>query len=142
MAFMQEQAKIKMVDIKIKKEPQKDSEQKVVDQKDLAALWAIGILVSLLLSLAGSFWNPPAYEARQSTSVDETEARVENSQNQLVADALNKGDIEYDYTMEKLVKSRPAFLDFLVTVARLLLFPCGPIIIIGRLLIISLRQSK
>lgn len=139
---MQEQIEIKMADLKVKKEPKENSERKVIDQKDLAALWAIGILVSLLLSLAGSFWNPPRYEARQSTSVDETEARVENSQNQLVANALNKGEIEYDYTMEKLVKPRPAYVDFFVTVARLILFPCGPIVIIGRLIFMSLQQSK
>jgi len=143
---MQEQAETSPAGLKKKAprkaRPAKSVEHKVIEQKDLAALWAIGILISLLLSLAGSFWNPPRYEARQSTSVDETEARVENSQNQLVADALNEGKIEYDYTMDKLVKPRPPFLDFLVTVARLFLFPCGPIIIIGRLLIVSLRQSK
>jgi len=147
---MQAQVELEMTDIKKESRKKKTAKaidpeertQKVIDQKDLAALWAIGILVSLLLSLAGSFWNPPRYEARQSTAVDETEARVENTQNQLVADALNQGGTIYDDTMEKLVKPRPAFLDLMITVAQLLLFPCGPIIIVGRLLIVSLRRSN
>ncbi|MFQ5580978.1 MAG: hypothetical protein ACE5FZ_10230, partial [Nitrospiria bacterium] len=101
--------------------------------KDLAALWAIGILFSLILSLAGAYWNPAQYEARLSTSVDATEARVENSQNKLVTDALNDGKIEYDPTMDKLVKLRPAPIRFTTDLFRLLLFPTVPIIIIGLL---------
>ncbi|MFQ5949323.1 MAG: hypothetical protein ACE5J1_01390 [Nitrospiria bacterium] len=115
---------------------------KVVDEKDLAALWAIGILLSLILSLAGIYWEPPRYEARQSTSVDPTEARVENSQNKLVADALNEGKIEYDPVMEKLVKLRPAPVRFFIDLFRLLLFPTAPIVIIGLLIRKSILYSR
>ena len=138
----QGQAPIKRTKVKIKTTPQDEPPAEIVEQRDLAALWAVGILVSLLLALTGSFWNPPRYEARQSTSLDPTEARVENSQNQLVADALNKGEIEYHYSMEKLVKTQPIHIEYMITMIRLLLFPCGPIVIIGLLLRKTVRQLR
>ncbi len=122
--------------------PQESTESRIVDQKDLAALWAIGILVSLLISFAGASWNPTSYEARQSTSLDPTEARVENSQNQLVSDALNALEIEYDSTMEKLVKLQPLYLRVLKDITRLILFPSGPIVIIGLLMRKTYRYAK
>ncbi len=121
-------------DVYMEQSPPEETKPKITDEKDLAALWAIGILFSLILSLAGSFWNPPLYEARQSTSVDATEARVENSQNQLVTDALNDRKIEYDPSMDTLVKLRPAPIRFSVDLIRLLLYPTVPIIIIGLLI--------
>lgn len=124
---------------KEKEEPQTG----VTDRKDLPALWAIGILVSLLLSFVGNIWNPPSYEARQSTSLDETEAMVENTQNQLVSDALNDGTIpEYDRTMEKLVKLRPWYIRTFNDIFRLILFPSAPIVIIGLLILKSLPKPK
>ncbi len=134
---MQDQVQIKMSET-----PQKESSQAIIDQKDLAVLWAIGILVSLIVSLVGTSWNPYQYDAIQSTSLDETEARVENSQNNLVANALNKGEIEYHFSMDKLVKLKPIYVLFFVDFVRLVLFPCGPIIIIFLLIKKSLRHSN
>lgn len=122
--------------------PHREPSKEIIDQKDLAVLWAIGILVSLILSLAGTAWNPAQYDAIQSASLDATEARVENSQNQMVANALNEGQIEYDPSMDKLVKLKPAYVLFLVDLARLILFPCGPIVIIGLLIKKSVAHSK
>ncbi len=119
-----------------------DTQRQIVDQKDLAVLWAIGILVSLLLSFAGASWEPARYEARQSTSVDPTESRVENSQNQMVADALNDGTIEYDPSMDALVQSKPIYYTVFFDVIRLSLFPTGPLVIIGLLLRKSVQQYK
>lgn len=122
--------------------PREETQAVIVDQRDLAVLWAIGILVSLLLSFAGASWEPAMYEARQSTSLDQTEARVENSQNQLVSDALNDHVIEYDDDMVKLVQLRPLYLRVFFDLARLALFPSGPLLIIGLLLLKSVRQYK
>lgn len=130
------------VNVYMEESPSEKTKTKITDEKDLAALWAIGILFSLILSLAGSFWNPPRYEARQSTSVDATEARVENSQNKLVTDALNEGKIEYDPSMDKLVKLRAVPIRFTLDLVRLLLFPTVPIIIIGLLIRRSILFSK
>ncbi|MFQ5588887.1 MAG: hypothetical protein ACE5F7_08600 [Nitrospiria bacterium] len=121
---------------------QEEPPQEVIDQKDLAVLWAIGILVSLLLSFAGASWRPAQYEARQSTSVDATEARVENSQNQMVADALNDGTIEYDPTMDKLVTLKPVYVLIFFDVVRLSLFPTSALVIIGLLIRKSVRLYK
>jgi len=129
----------------IKNNPKADAQdppEALIDHKDLAVLWAVGVLVSLLISLAGTVWDPPNYDAIQSTAVDETEARVENSQNQLVAEALNKGEIEYHFSMDKLVKLKPAYIRFSVDVIRLMLFPCGPIVIVGLLIKKSIQHSK
>jgi hypothetical protein len=134
---MQEQ-----VNVYMEQAPSEETRKKITDEKDLAALWAIGILFSLILSLAGSYWNPARYESRLSTSVDATEARVENSQNKLVTDALNDGKIEYDPSMDTLVKLRPAPIRFTFDLARLLLFPTVPIIIIGFLIRKSILFSK
>ncbi len=114
----------------------------MIDQRDLAVLWAIGILVSLLLSFAGASWEPAMYEARQSTSLDPTEARVENSQNQLVSDALNDHVIEYEDDMVKLVQLKPFYVIAFFDLARLTLFPSGPMLIIGLLVLKSIRQYK
>lgn len=130
------------VQIEMGERPQKESPQDIIDHKDLAVLWAIGILVSLIISLVGTSWNPHQYDAIQSTSLDETEARVENSQNQLVANALNKREIEYHVSMEKLVKLKPIYVLLFVDLVRLILFPCGPIIIIGLIIKKSFQHSK
>ncbi|MBN4050060.1 hypothetical protein JYT17_00400 [Nitrospira defluvii] len=114
----------------------------IIDQRDLAVLWAIGILVSLLLSFAGASWEPAMYEARQSTSLDQTEARVENSQNQLVTDALNDHVIEYADDMAKLVQLKPFYVIAFFDLARLTLFPSGPMLIMGLLVLKSARQYK
>jgi len=138
---MQEKVEIESVNDSVEP-PQENGQSAIVDQRDLAVLWAIGILVSLLLSFAGASWEPAIYEARQSTSLDQTEARVENSQNQLVADALNDGLIEYDATMDKLVVFKPVYLLIFYDLARLALFPSGPMLIIGLLILKSVRQYK
>lgn len=122
--------------------PREETQGAIVDQRDLAVLWAIGILVSLLLSFAGASWEPAMYEARQSTSLDKTEARVENSQNQLVSDALNDHVIEYDDDMIKLVQLKPLYLRVFFDLARLALFPSGPVLIMSLLLLKSVRQYK
>lgn len=114
----------------------------IIDQKDLAVLWAIGILVSLLISLVGTSWNPDRYDAIQSGAVDETEAMVENSQNHLVATALNNGEIDYHPSMDKLVQFKPAYVRAFVDFIRLVLYPCGPIVIIGLLIKKSFQHSK
>lgn len=114
----------------------------IVDQRDLAVLWAIGILVSLLLSFAGANWQPARYEARQSESVDATEARVENSQNKMVTDALNHGDIEYNDSMDALVMLKPVYVIIFYDFARLSLFPTGPLLILGLLFRRSMLQMK
>ena len=116
--------------------------QPVVDKKDLAALWAVGVLFALLLSLVGFIWEPAHYESIPSTSVDPMEAQIENSQNNTVADALNEGKIAYDPSMKKLVRLRPSYQIFFVDLVRLLLFPTAPIVIIGLLIRKTARQSK
>lgn len=114
----------------------------IIDQRDLAVLWAIGILVSLLLSFAGASWQPAMYEARQSTSLDATEARVENSQNQLVSDALNDHVFEYEDDMVTLVQLKPFYVIAFFDLLRLTLFPSGPMLIMGLLVLKSIRQYK
>jgi len=130
------------VDIYMEQSPPEGIRAKITDEKDLAALWAIGILFSLILSLAGYSWNPPRYEARLSSSVDTTEARVENSQNKLVTDALNRGQIDFDPSMDKLVKLRFAPVRHSLDLVRLLLFPTGPILIIVILIRKTVLFSK
>jgi hypothetical protein len=114
----------------------------VTDQKDLAALWAIGILFSLLLSLVGFSWSPARYEAKTSNSVDPMEAQIENSQNRTVAEAINEGKIEFHPTMEKLVRKRPLYELAFIDLAHLLLFPTGPILIVSFLIRKTVRQTK
>ncbi len=138
---MHDQVEIK-TEARLPSSSQTTSQGQIVDQKDLAVLWAIGILVSLLLSFAGANWQPARYEARQSESVDATEARVENSQNQMVVDALNRGDIEYNDSMDALVTLKPVFVIIFYDFARLSLFPTGPLLIIGLLILKSVRQMK
>lgn len=138
---MQEQLELKSAK-RTSVSPQEEAQAGILDQRDLAVLWAIGILVSLLLSFAGASWEPAIYKALQSTSLDQTEARVENSQNQLVSDALNDGLIEYDETMDKLVEFKPVYLLVFFDLARLALFPSGPMLIIGFLILKSVRQYK
>ncbi len=122
--------------------PQEKPQAQIIDQKDLAVLWAIGILVSLLLSFAGASWQPARYEAQLSTSVDPTESRVENSQNKMVADALNDGTIEYDPSMDALIKLKPAYYIVFLDVMRLSLFPTGPLVIISLLIRKSVQKYK
>jgi hypothetical protein len=114
----------------------------IVDKKDLAAVWAVGVLFALLLSLVGFAWEPAFYEPLSSSSVDPMEARIENSQNKTVSDALNEKKIQYDPSMAKLVRLRPWYLLFLVDFARLILFPVSPILIIGFLLRKTAQQAK
>jgi len=134
---VQEQAPLQMAS-----HPQEGIKQEVADQKDLAALWAVGVLFSLLLALAGLSWNPARYEARNSSSVDPMEAQIENSQNRTVADAINEGKIEYHPSMEKLVQKRPFFQLVVTDMSHLLLYPTAPIVIIGLLIRKTVRQTR
>ena len=138
---MQDRAQ-EQVSIQMSAHPQRDLNQPVADQKDLAALWAVGLLFSLLLSLVGFSWSPARYEARISNSVDPMEAQIENGQNRTVADAINEGKIEFHPTMEKLVKKRPLYQLAFIDLAHLLLYPTGPILIIGLLIRKTVRQLK
>ncbi len=126
----------------MKQGSQENTSEEIIDYKDLAVLWAVGILVSLLLSLGAFVWHPDLYETLQSTSLDETESRVENSQNQMVADALNGGQIEYHISMKTAVKLKPIYIRLPADLLRLLFFPTAPIAIIGLLIRKSIRQSK
>lgn len=126
----------------MKESVQNTSSEAFIDRKDLAVLWAVGILASLLLSLAAFVWQPDLYDTLQSTSLDETEARVENSQNQMVADALNSGQIEYHISMKTAVKLKPSYIRIPADLLRLLLFPTAPIVIIGLLIRKSILFSK
>jgi hypothetical protein len=128
--------------IPIAAHPQREFSRPIADQKDLAALWAVGILFSLILSLVGFSWNPARYEAKVSNSVDPMEAQIENSQNRTVADAINEGKIEYHSAMEKLVKKRPLYELAFIDLAHLLVFPTGPILIISLLIRKTIRQIR
>jgi hypothetical protein len=126
----------------VEQQIQVPTREAVVEKKDLGALWAVGVVLSLILTLAGYAWNPPRYEALVSNSVDPTEAQVENSQNKIVADALNEGRIEYHSSMAKLVRLRPSHEIFFVDLIRVLLFPAAPIVIIGMLTRKSIQQAR
>lgn len=126
----------------VEQQIQVPTREAVVEKKDLGALWAVGVVLSLILALAGYVWNPPRYEALVSNSVDPTEAQVENSQNKIVADALNEGRIEYHSNMAKLVRLRAAHEIFLIDLIRVLLFPTAPIVILGMLTRKSIQQAK
>ena len=134
---VQEQAPLQMAS-----PTREEIKQDVADQKDLAALWAVGVLFSLLLALAGLSWSPARYEARKSSSVDPMEAQIENTQNRTVADAINDGRIEYHPAMEKLVRERPFFQLVTTDLVRLLLYPTAPIVIISLLIRKTVRQAK
>ena len=126
----------------VEQQIQVPTREAVVDKKDLGALWAVGVVLSLILALAGYAWNPPRYEAIVSSSIDPTEAQVENSQNKIVTDALNEGRIEYHPSMAKLVRLRAGYEIFFIDLVRVLLFPAAPIIIIGSLTRKSIQQAK
>jgi len=128
--------------VEMKESVEKSSSETFIDRKDLAVLWAVGILVSLLLSLGAFVWQPGLYEALQSTSLDETEARVENSQNQMVVEALNTQQIEFHVSMKNAVKLKPIYIRLPTDLLRLLLFPTAPIAIIGLLIRKSILFSK
>lgn len=130
------------VSIQMASDSRREVQEPINDQKDLAALWAVGVLFSILLSLAGISWSPARYEARISNSVDPTEAQIENSQNRTVAEAINDGRIEYHPTMEKLVKERPFFQRVFIDLIRVLLFPTAPLLIIGLLVRKTIRKAK
>ncbi len=133
----QEQGAIQMAS-----HPPAEPKREVADQKDLAALWAVGILFSLLLSFAGLSWSPARYEARVSNSIEPMEAQIENSQNRTVADAINDGRIEYHPTMEKLVKKQPFLQLVFIDLVRIFLFPTAPLLIISLLIRKTIRESK
>ncbi|MGB3940943.1 MAG: hypothetical protein WBK96_05570 [Candidatus Manganitrophaceae bacterium] len=114
----------------------------VVEKKDLGALWAIGIVLSLLFTLIAFVWNPPLYEPLASRSLDTTEAQIENNQNKMVADALNDGRIQYHSSMEKLVRLRTGFSVFFIDFVKVLLFPTLPIVMVGLLIRKTIRQAK
>lgn len=126
----------------VEQQIQVPTREAVVEKKDLGALWAVGVVLSLILALGGYAWNPPQYEALISNSVDPTEAQVENSQNKIVADALNERRIEYHSSMAKLVRLRPSHEIFFIDLVRLLLFPTAPVVIIGTLIRKSIQQAK
>lgn len=121
---------------------EESANQQVTDKKDLAALWAVGLLFSLLLILVGSSWNPSRYEAKLSKSVDPLEAQIENGQNRRVADAINAGKVEYHPTMEKLVQRRPLYEIALTNFLRLLISPTGPIVIVWMLIRKTVAHRK
>lgn len=127
---------------RVEQQIQVPTREAIVEKKDLGALWAVGVVLSLILTLAGYAWNPPRYEAMVSNSVDPTEAQVENNQNRIVTDALNQGKIEYHPSMAKLVRLRAAQEIFFIDLIRVLLFPTAPIIIIGMLTRKSIQQAK
>lgn len=114
----------------------------IVEKKDLGALWAVGVVLALILSLAGFAWNPPRYEPVESGSVDPTEAQIENNQNKMVSDALNDGKIEYHPTMAKLVRLRAGYYLFFTDLVKVLLFPTLPISILGLLIRKTIEQSR
>lgn len=126
----------------VEQQIQVPTREAVVEKKDLGALWAVGVVLSLILTLAGYAWNPPIYEAVVSSSVDATEAQVENGQNRIVADALNQGKVEYHPNMVKLVRLRPTHELFFIDLIKVLLFPTGPIVIVGMLTRKSIQQAK
>ena len=126
----------------VEQQIQVPTREAVVEKQDLGALWAVGVVLSLILTLAGYAWNPARYEAVVSNSVDPTEAQVENGQNKIVADALNQGKVQYDKNMAKLVRLRPAHEIFFIDIVKVLLFPTAPILIIGMLIRKSIQQSK
>lgn len=138
---MQDRAQ-KPVSIQMTSHSRGEVQVQVTDQKDLAALWAVGVLFSILLSLAGLSWSPARYEAKVSNSVDPMEAQIENGQNRTVADAINDGRIEYHPTMEKLVKERPFVQLVFIDLVRILLFPTAPLLIISLLIRKTIRESK
>ena len=114
----------------------------VVEKRDLGALWAVGVVLSLILTLAAYAWNPPRYEPLVSKSIDPTEAQVENGQNRIVADALNQGKVEYGPNMVKVVRLRPAFELFFIDLVKIFFFPTAPIVIIGMLIRKSIQQAR
>ncbi|MBI3802723.1 MAG: hypothetical protein HY282_03060 [Nitrospirae bacterium] len=114
----------------------------LVEKRDLGALWAVGIVLSLIVSLAGFAWNPARYEPVQSNSIDSTEAQIENNQNKMVSDALNDGRIEYHSSMAKVVRLRAGSYLFLTDLFKALLFPTLPITILGLLIRKTLQQPK
>ena len=111
-------------------------------KKDLTALWAVGLLLALLLSLIGSAWNPPRYNAVRSGAVDPAEAQIEEGQNKRVADALNEGTIQYHPSMEKLAPPRPVLQLFFIDLVKALLFPTAPVLILVSLIRKTIRQFK
>lgn len=127
---------------RVEQQIQVPTREAVVEKKDLGALWAVGIVLSLILTLASYAWNPPRYEALVSNSVDPTEAQVENGQNKIVADALNQGKIEYHPNMAKLVRLRASHEIFFIDLVKVLLFPTAPIVIVGMLTRKSIQQAK
>jgi hypothetical protein len=117
--------------------------REIIDRKDLAALWAIAVLFSLLCILVGLAWQPVHFEIIPSHDRDPEEAMSQNSQNQVLADTLNQERVTYDpETMGKIIAPRPLsevlFFDFL----RILLVPTLPILAIGSLIRKTLLESK
>ncbi|HEY5599838.1 MAG TPA: hypothetical protein VIK48_04030 [Candidatus Manganitrophaceae bacterium] len=111
-------------------------------KNDLAALWAVGLLLALLLSFIGAAWNPPRYNSVRSGAADPAEAEIEEGQNKRVADALNEGTIQYHPSMEKLVKPRPLLYLFFIDLVKVLLFPAAPVLILVSLIRKTIRQFK
>jgi hypothetical protein len=117
--------------------------REIIDRKDLAALWAIAVLFSLLCILVGLAWQPVHYEIIPSRDRDPEEAMTQNSQNQVLADALNQERVKYDSeTMGKIIASRPFFEVLFFDFLRILLVPTLPILAIGSLIRKTLLESK
>jgi len=100
----------------------------------LFLLWIFDLLGTVVSVAVGVRIQPIRYDAARSSHTDPMEATVEEAQNHIVADALNRGRIRYPPNGAPLVSSRSAAWLFVVDLVRMFLASALPILLIGGLI--------
>jgi len=97
-------------------------------------LWIFGLAGALASVGVGLLMSPTRYDAARSTRTDPVEAGIEETQNRILANALNRGRIPYHPSMAPLVRPRSAAWLFLVDLVRIFLASALPVILVGGLI--------
>ena len=100
----------------------------------LILLWIFGLAGAVVSVGVGLFIPPTRYDSARSARTNPMEAGIEEEQNHIVADALNRGQIQYHPNMASLVRPRSAAWLYAVDLVRMFLAAALPVILIGWLI--------
>ena len=97
-------------------------------------LWVLGLSAAVVSVGVGLRIPLTRYDAARSTRTDPVQAGIEEAQNNIVAKALNRGQLQYHPNMAALVRPRSAEKLFAIDLVRMFLASALPVILVGGLI--------